>query len=681
MSLRIGVDTGGTFTDLVLVDTDSGEIRLHKLPSTPDDPSAAILLGLRELTETNGRHPSEITFLGHGTTVATNAVIEGQFAKTGLIATRGFRDIVELARQRRPHLYDLDVDKPPQIAPRNLRWELAQRTQYDGQEIEPIDLEGLNKILERIEQNDIDALAIVLLHSYANPAHEQLVRDMARERFPDLYVCASSDILPEFREYERTATTLLNASLMPLMTRYINRLEAAVLAYCPAAQCRLMQSSGGLMGFTATSEMPLSTLASGPSGGVIAATMEAVPAGFPNLITLDVGGTSTDVCLVEEGAPSFKHERSIVGHPIKIPTLDVQSVGAGGGSIAYVDDGGLLKVGPRSAGAWPGPACYGRGGEEPTVTDANVVLGYLNPDYLLSGEMPIDAAKAADAIENKVARPLGISIVEAALGIVRVVGVSIQRAIRVISVERGRDPRQLTLVAFGGAGPLHGAQLARDMAIPTVLVPRSPGVLSALGLLMADVRADFGRTVFLKSDDTSFDQLEVTYRELEQQAATWLEREGISSERRVIARTADMSYVGQAFELSVPLSDGTGEGDLLQIVQRFHEEHERAYGYAAPDAPSQIVNLRVVAVGRVAKPPLPMSTKDNGGRQARPNAHRAVHFADGQLSAGVYERALLRAGQTLMGPAVIEQLDATTLVLPDQRVDVDDHANLILQAG
>jgi N-methylhydantoinase A len=682
--LRIGVDTGGTFTDLVLIDPQSGAFRLHKLASTPDDPSRAIAQGVAELLAAHGALAAQVAYLGHGTTVATNAVIEGRLAKTALLTTAGFRDVIELGRQRRPDLYDLDKDKPHPIATRDLRREVTERMQYDGTPLVPVDPAQVRALLADLAREGVEAVAVVLLHSYANPSHEQQVKALVAAHLPGVPVCASSDVLPEFREYERTATTLLNAALMPVMSRYLSALERRVRELGVPHRPHIMQSSGGIMGPTAAAEKPINTLFSGPSAGVIGAAHVGRLAGFADLITFDMGGTSTDVCLIEQGVPAFAHQRTIGGHPIKAPTLDVHSVGAGGGSIGWIDKGGLLKVGPRSAGARPGPACYGLGGREPTVTDANVILRRLNPAYLLDGRMRIDAARSAQAITERVATPLGLSLTDAAQGIVRIVNVNMQRAIRVISVERGRDPRQFTLVAFGGAGPLHAAELAREMGIPRVLVPESPGVLCALGLLVADIRADFGRTALMPGDDADPARLTAIFSELEEQAQAWLEREGIPPEQGLLARSVDMRYLGQDYELPVPAMGGAlSAADVRVLVERFHTEHERVYGYAAHDAPTQMVSFRVVASATVPKPSFQTIDADGSDLAAARAGERAVYFAEagGYVPTPVYRRARLGPGATLTGPAILEQMDTTTVVLPGQQARVDAYRNVILETA
>ncbi|MBI2320570.1 MAG: hydantoinase/oxoprolinase family protein [Chloroflexi bacterium] len=682
MLLRIGVDTGGTFTDLALIDPQTGAFRLHKLSSTPDDPSLAIAQGIAELLAADGADPSSVAYLGHGTTVATNAVIEGHIGKTALLTTAGFRDVIELARQRRPDLYNLDIDKPHPIAARDLRRELDERTAYDGQRLRPVDPAQVRAILADLASAGVEAVAIVLLHSYANPAHERQVKALVEQHLPGVPVCSSSDVLPEFREYERTATTLLNAALMPVMSRYLGALERRVRELGLPHLPHIMQSSGGIMGPAAAGEKPVNTLFSGPSAGVIGAAHVGRLAGFADLITFDMGGTSTDVCLVEQGQPAFTHQRAIAGLPLKAPTLDVHSVGAGGGSIGWIDHGGLLKVGPRSAGARPGPACYGLGGTEPTVTDANVVLRRLNPAYLLDGRMRIDSERSAAAIAERVAQSLGRSLTDAAQGIVRIVNVNMQRAIRVISVERGRDPRQFTLVAFGGAGPLHAAELARDMGIPRVLVPESPGVLCALGLLVADIRADFGRTAPMGGDHADPARLTAIFADLEAQARAWLEREQVPADQGLLARSVDMRYLGQDYELPVAAMAGAlAAADVGTLVERFHREHERVYGYCAPDAPTQMVSFRVVASAAVPKPSFEQAAAGGGDLAVARVGEREVWFGDagGFVACPIYRRASLGPGIELRGPAVLEQMDATTVVLPGQRAYVDSYRNVILE--
>ncbi len=681
MAYRLGVDTGGTFTDLALANDTTGELVLHKLPSTPRDPSEAIVRGLMELLELRGLGPDSVAYLGHGTTVGTNAIIERKTARTALITTQGFRDVIELARQRRPDLYDLDVDKPRPLVPRNLRFEVRERTAYDGSIVTPLDEGQVRSIVGRLRELDVSAVAVCFLHSFVNPAHERRVKEIFGDFHPRCFVSLSSEVLPEFREYERFSTTMTNAALVPVMAGYLRRLEKGAAETGLRAGLRIMQSSGGVMGSVAATERPINTLFSGPSAGVIGASHVAAQAGFPDIITFDMGGTSTDVCLVEDGKPLVTTQRVVDGFPVKCPTLDVHSIGAGGGSVGWVDSGGFLKVGPGSAGAWPGPACYSQGGTEPTVTDANIVLGRLNETHLLGGRMRIDSSLSVKAL-TRLGERLGMGPVAAARGVIRIVNSNIIGAIRVISVEKGYDPRRFTLMAFGGAGPLHAAQLARDLGIPQLLVPESPGVLCALGLLLADLRADFGHTFLTPAANPDLAGVNQLLAELEEQARVWLRREDASAERSFIERSADMRYIGQDYELPVPVLAGTiDESTVGALVSRFHEAHELVHGYASPDAAVEFVALRVVARSLVSKPTFAAGRVSASDPSSALVGSRRVYFDETSefVDTPLYDRLRLVQGSRVDGPAVIEQMDSTTVVLPGQSATVDQYRNIVIR--
>jgi N-methylhydantoinase A len=681
---RLGVDTGGTFTDLALIDEATGTLRLFKLPSTPADPSEAIAEGMAAILAENGVAPDAVRYLGHGTTVATNAVIEGKVARAGLITTRGFRDIIELARQRRPHLYDLDVEKPRPLIPRHLRREIDERMRADGTVLRPVAPAQVEAIVGDFRREGVAAVAVCFLHAYANDAHEREVEALVRRAWPEAWVCTSSRVLAEFREFERFSSTIMNVALMPGMSGYLRRLQEATTRMRLGAPVHLMQSNGGVMSAAAAEERPVATLFSGPSAGVIGAAHVAGLADLHDLVTFDMGGTSTDVCLVAGGAPAIASERQVAGFPLKTPMLDVHSVGAGGGSIGWIDAGGFLKVGPRSAGARPGPACYGAGGIEPTVTDANVVLGRLSPEYLLGGRMRVDRDAAARAIQQHVADPLRLGLAEAARGMIRVVNVNMMRAIRVISVEKGSDPRQFALVAFGGAGPLHAAQLAKDLGMSRVLVPESPGLLCAIGLLVADVRADFSRTRVMETRGADLKTVNEILQDLRDQAAAWLTREKISALESLCEWAIDMRYVGQDFELPVPAMPGPiAEPDLRLLADRFHAAHERAYGYRAPQAATEMVSFRLVLRSLMPKPVFPRSPAGRGDASGAVRGGRLVFFEEAGdfVPCPIYDRGGLRAGNRLRGPAVIEQMDATTVVHPGQEAHVDEYRNIHILIG
>ena len=682
MNRAIGVDVGGTFTDLALWDGERGALAVFKLPSVPHDPALGILDGIRALIAREGVPPDQLTFVAHGTTVATNALLEGKGARTGLVTTRGFRDLLEIARQKRPHLYDLQADKPEPLVPRYLRREVGERLAWDGSTVEKLSLDEVRKALDALGAEDIEALAVCFLYSFVDPTHERLVEAEIRARCPGLFVSLSADVSPEFREYERLSTTVINAYLGPLVSRYLQRFGDEVGRLGIRAAPYVNQSNGGIISVTAAAEQPVRTLLSGPSAGVMGAAWVSAGAGIDSIITFDMGGTSTDVARVEDGRPVIGAQRTIAGYPVRIPSLEIETVGAGGGSIAWVDSGGALRVGPQSAGAHPGPACYGRGGRAPTVTDANVVLGRLSATQLLDGRMAVRRELAEQAIA-RLAAPLGASVIETARGIVSVVQTNMLGAIRIVSVRKGYDPRGYTLVAFGGAGPLHAAALARDLGIERVLVPPAPGILCALGLLVAPLRLDLVRTRVALVDPMTEAELAQGFDDLEQQASAWLDREDVPPARRRLARAFDMRYVGQNFELTVTPPAGASLG-AKALRGEFLREHERVYGYAAADEPVQIVALRLTAFGDRERPSMPAlpaaATADPGEARI---GERAVYDEEARAfqTAPVYRRERLLAGHRLSGPAIVEQMDSTTVILGGQTARVDDRANLVIQVG
>jgi len=675
----LGADVGGTFTDLTLIRLSDGKVFYHKTPSTPDDPSRAVGDGIEELLARTGVVAADIGYFGHGTTVAINALITGQAAATGLITTEGFRDVLEIRRQRQPHNYDIRMPKPPPLVPRHLRREIRERTFIHGLPNVAPDMAALDAILADFEDHGIEAVAVCFLQSYHNPAHEAEVAAAVRKRLPGAFTCASYEVLAEFREYERISTTVLNASLGPVMSRYLERLEERAGAIGVVAP-RILQSHGGVASAREAGAKSVRTLASGPAAGVTGAAFLAAKADMADIITFDVGGTSTDVCLIEGGQPLIAKEREFHGHPVRFPMVDVHSVGTGGGSIAWVDAGGFLHVGPQSAGASPGPACYDLGGTEPTVTDANVVLGRLPPDALLGGAMPISADLAHQVIGDRIAAPMGLKVEEAAQGILTILNENLIQAIRVISVEQGFDPRDFTLVAFGGAGPLLASALASELGITRVMVPPGPGLLCALGLLVADVRSDFSLTRIAGFDDAGAEGINAAFAEVEAQAHEWFETEGVETKRRSVRRAVDMRYLGQSHELTVPTQEAAfGPPDLSGLAAAFRQEHERVYGYA-PDAPVQLVTFRVTALTRVTAPPVAggeAMAKDLGAAQ---RGTRQAYFQERRrfVECPVYDRDRVPLGTRFEGPAILEQMDTTTVVLPGQAASHDDKGNLIL---
>jgi N-methylhydantoinase A len=676
MVWRVGVDSGGTFTDVCLFDDATGRIDVWKVSSTPDDPSEGIATGVAEAIARAGGTPGEITWFGHGTTVATNALIQRHGGRTGLITTDGFRDLLEIGRQKRPDLYDLMVDKPIPLVSRDLRLEVSERLRHDGSVELALDETAFRNAVRRLRAADVKAVAVCFLYGFINTAHETIASRILLEEFPEAFVSISHAVAPEFREFERLSTTVVNAYLGPVMRGYLQRLGERLRDLGVRATPHLTQSNGGVISFEQAERLPVRTVLSGPSTGVVGAQEVGKLAGYPDLITFDMGGTSTDVALLSGGACRMSAEAIVHGYPIKAPMLDIHTVGAGGGSIAHID-GGLLKVGPRSAGAHPGPVCYGLGGAEPTVTDANVLLGLLNPRYLLGGRMPIRHDLAREAI-GKLAVLLGLDPMATAQGILSVVTANMVRAIRVISVQRGYDPRDYTLIAFGGAGPLHAARLAQELDIARVLVPRNPGVLCAMGLLLTDLRADFSVTRLRTLEQAAMPDMAEAFRSLGVRARSWFENEGIAAENQRINRTVDMRYAGQNYELSVQLPEGPiGSHSIVALADGFAAMHRRLYGFTADDEPVQLVTFRVEATGIVPKAKLTQSS--NIGSTAIPDT-RPVWLA-GFVPCAVYDRDRLAAGDSFAGPAIVEQMDATTFVPAGMTARVDPWLNLILESA
>jgi N-methylhydantoinase A len=680
VKLRIGVDTGGTFTDVCLFEEESGRVAVTKLSSTPDDPSRSILNGIANILNQEKGKSSEVHYFAHGTTVATNALIQHSGARTGLITTEGFRDLLELGRQRRPDLYDLQADKPVPLVTRDLRLEVKERTTFDGRIESPLNSEAAVEASRVLKALGVKSVAICFLYSYLNPSHEKRIQEILKKEMPDVYVSASHEVLPQFREYERLSTVVINAYLGPVIEDYIRKLEIQLKQLGIEAGAYITQSNGGIISLETARYHPVRTVLSGPSAGVVGATYVGTVAGFKNLITFDMGGTSTDVSLIENGRVKVTGEMEVQGYPIRVPTLEVNTVGAGGGSVAWIDRGGHLKVGPHSKGAVPGPACYGFGNEEPTVTDANVVLRTLHPEYLLAGRMRIDAKAAWVAIE-RTARRLGMNPMDVAQGIISLVTSNMARAIRVVSVRKGYDPRDFTLVAFGGAGPLHAARLARELSIPRVLVPEVPGILCALGLLVTDMRSDYTLTRILEANQAAVPKMKSIFNELGAQARKWLNQEGVNEKDRLYRYSVDMRYQGQNYELNVSLdSEELTGGDLTHLAQRFHLLHEQNYGYSSREEPVQMVTFCLEALGRVPKVALKAYPKDGPDSRHALADTRQVFLEEKKdwVDCPVYRRDLLRHGNIITGPAIVEQMDSTTLVLPGQEAFVDFYHNILI---
>jgi N-methylhydantoinase A len=681
MAWRIGVDSGGTFTDISLFDERTGRVAVWKVASTPADPSHAVAQGVSEALARVAARASDVSYFGHGTTVATNALIQHRGAPTGLITSDGFRDLLEIGRQKRPDLYDLQADKPPVLVERRLRCEVPERLRYDGRVETALDEAAVREAARILRDAGVKAVAIGFLYSFLDPAHELAARRIVTDEFPDAFICASHEVAPEFREYERLSTTVVNACLGPVMAFYIRGVGDRLKALGITATPYLTQSNGGVIAFDMAARLPVRTVLSGPSTGVVGAQVTARLAGVQDIITFDMGGTSTDVALLQNGEARLGREAVVHGYPIKAPMLDIHTVGAGGGSIAFVDSGGLLKVGPRSAGADPGPACYNLGNNEATVTDANVALQTLNPTHLLGGRMKVRQDLARAAIDRLAAR-LGMAALAAADGIIAVVTANMARAIRVISVQRGHDPRDYTLVAFGGAGPLHAARLAAELDIRRVLVPRNPGILCAMGLLLADLRADFAVTRLMALSSAAIGEVEAVVAELRRRCQGWFAEAGVDPEARRVALSVDMRYAGQNYELSVPWPDGRVTMATIDgLAAGFAAAHQQLYGFVAEDEPVQVVTFRAEATGIVPKADIRPADDTGSDAGVTQFGRRDVWLREegGFVSCPLYDRDRLRAGNRIAGPAIVEQMDATTLIPPGAAATVDRYLNLLLE--
>jgi N-methylhydantoinase A len=678
MPWMVGVDVGGTFTDFFAFDDVSDRIVLHKVPSTPDAPAEAVIVGLRELERRYGIDLAAVTRLSHGTTVATNALIERRGGKVALIVTAGFRDLIEIGRQIRPRVFSLQDDYPAPLVPRELRFETPERITADGAPLHALAPEALPRLVEAIGAAKPDACAVCLLFSFLNPSHETMVRDALAAAYPNMFLSISCEVQPEFREYERLSTTVLNAYLQPVIDRYLGDFAKRVGETAPNATLGINQSTGGLMSVARARRVPIRTALSGPAAGTVGAIHMARLSGVADVISLDMGGTSADVALVRDLSAGTTFNKWIEGYPARLASLDINAVGAGGGSIAWFDRDGLLKVGPQSAGAKPGPACYGRGGSDATVTDANLVLGRLSPRGLLGGDMALDGGLARQAIAP-LAERLGFTIERTAHGIVGIVVANMVRAIRAISVERGHDPRAFALLPFGGAGPLHATDVAKSLGIRRCLVPFAPGILCAQGLIVSDLRETFVRTAVTPLTPGRMDDIRARIAELKAQAESWFVAEAIAKADQISAIVLDARFVGQNFELPVGLGDANPLPCPENIRRLFFAEHERAYGFHNPADPVEIVNFRLIAVGRLRQPAARPGERRKGP-PPRPIDSRPIWFSPAQAEpTPVYDRAALRPGDAISGPAVIEQLDSTTLLFPGDRAVVDPYLNLLVE--
>lgn len=696
VNYRVSVDIGGTFTDLVALSEEDGELVNIKVPTTPREPAVGVVTAIREFLAT--LEPADVSMIVHATTIATNA-ITGQMGlelpKTALITTKGFRDIIEIGRQRRHELYNLFIRRPRPLVPRRHRYGVGERLSSSGEVIKPLRCEDVRNVARKINEEGIEAVAIGFLNSYINPEHEVKAKELIEELCSDVFVTASHEVSPEHREYERFSTAVVNACLMPIVSSYITDLLKKTKELGVEARVHVMQSSGGIASGDEVRRVPASMIESGPAAGVIAASFYGKLLGTEDILSFDMGGTTAKAGLVRGYAPDVVteyevggrvHSGRIVkgsGYPVKFPFIDLSECSAGGGTIAWVDAGGALRVGPTSAGAEPGPACYGLGGEEPTITDANLVLGRLNPDYILGGRMRIRRDLSERAIRVRTCGRLGLDVVQAAAGIVEIVNSTMAKILRIVSVERGYDPREFTLMAFGGAGPMHACALAEDLGIPRIVVPINPGLFSALGMLAADFTHHISRPVMKSVDEVGVDTIEETYKEMEEAGGEVLARESTALTDVFFVRHADMRYRGQAYELTVPATKPFDEGGLRTLVERFHDRHRSVYGYAVEGEGVELINLRLIAVGVTAKPEMQRKASIGQDVSHALLASRDVFFEryGKYVESPVYVRERLEPGNVMEGPCVIEQYDATTVVYPDWRAVVDEFGSLTLTGG
>jgi N-methylhydantoinase A len=690
-TIRIGVDVGGTFTDFVLHDPRRDLVHTGKLLTTPDDPSEAIVIGIRRLLKEKGLAASELHSIVHGTTLVTNTVIERTGATVGLITTEGFRDVIEVGRETRYDLYDLFLEAPPTLVPRHRRREVSERMDFEGQVLMPLDEKAVATIArEMVERDGVEAIAVSFLHAYRNPAHERRAAEIIRGAYPDLPLTLSSEVAPEIREYERTSTACANAYVQPLMRRYLNRLETRLTEIGFAGRLYVMLSGGGIAAVQEAKDFPIRMIESGPAAGAMAASFLARLAGLDRVVSFDMGGTTAKMCLVENGAPDHKFDfeagrvRRFVkgsGLPLKVSVVDMIEIGAGGGSIARVEpSSGLMKVGPRSAGAKPGPVCYGLGGTEPTVTDADLVLGRLNPDYFLGGEMQLDLAGVRRAFKDGVARELKIPAMDSALGVQRIVDETMAAATRMHLAEKGRDPRRYTLIAFGGAGPVHAYNLARLLKMKRLVVPLGAGVASALGFLVAPPATDMVRSYVARLERLDWDHVNALFAAMTEEGSRLLREAGADPSKITLKPTADMRHVGQGFEIPVPLPSTTlGPDNLAAMREAFFASYRERFGRVVEDSPIEAMSWRLacIAPGQDIRIK-PTAAKDATTSDARRGTRDVLFEGLGSLPCAVYDRYALAPGATFEGPALVEERESTCCIGPDARVSVDQFLNLVI---
>ncbi len=692
---RVGVDIGGTFTDAVRIDESTGTIRIDKLSTTPDDPSRAFLQVVRQIMAKDGASAADVAYMVHATTVATNAVLQRNGARAGLVVTRGFRDVLEIARQVRHELYNVQTEKPPPLIPRELCLEVSERLNYRGEIQVPLDEDAVRSAATKLREAGIDSIAVCFLHSYRNPLHEQRALRLILEVHPSAEVSISSAIAPEMREYWRASTTVINAYISPIVRHYLEAIERKLRAEGIGSDLQLMQSNGGLMSAASAKDRPVFMLESGPAAGVAAAAYFAELVGSPDAVSFDMGGTTAKMGLILGYEPRVISEfeaggkagsgatKKGSGYPVLGSVLDLVEVGAGGGSIAWIDSGHVLRVGPQSSGADPGPACYMRGGTRATITDANLLLGRINPEYFLGGEIRLNVEASRAAIIETCARPMGIDPVEAAMGIIDIANSTMVQAMRLVSVARGYDPRDFSLVATGGAGPLHANQLAAELGIPTVIIPPSPGVASALGMLVSDLRHDYRVTNLHPLADLDLKSVNRIYREFEAAATAQLAGEGASGDAVEFERYFEIRYVGQSWKIRVQTPTGELRSEhLIELKRAFDAEHEKSYGYCVPDEPAEVVNVGLAAIGKIPKAELKDVAPGDASPHAAVKGTRLVYFAEaaGFVDTYVFDRYRLLMGNRVAGPAIVEEVDSTVLIQPGFEAEVVRFGILLLRS-
>ena len=691
---RIAIDIGGTFTDLVALNQKNGEILNIKVPSTSREPAKAVIKAFQDFLRKTKK--SEVSIIIHATTIATNALL-GQLnlelPKTALITTSGFRGIIEIGRQRRYELYNLFIQKPRTLIPRRLRFEVEERTGPKGEILTSLNKNQVESLAKQLEKEKVRSVAVALLFSYINQKHECEIGQILKKSLPKIYISLSSEVAPEYREYERTSTAVVNAVLMPIVSSYLDDLQRKIREPRVKAPLCIMQSDGGIATKNIVSKKPVSMVESGPAAGVIASAFYGKVLGIENILSFDMGGTTAKAGAIKEATPEVVSEYEVAGkvhsgrivkgsgYPVRYPFIDLAECSAGGGTIAWVDEGKALQVGPISAGAEPGPACYSRGGKQPTVTDANLVLGRLNPKYMLGGKMEIYPKLSEKAILEEICGKIRLELTEAAAGIIKIANSAMAKILRIVSVERGHDPRDFVLMCFGGAGPMHGCALAEELKITKIIVPHNPGLFSAYGLLAADFRNNLVKTIMKLIDEVDVKKVEAVFQKLELQGAKLLEKQRVPKVNMRFIRQMDLRYFGQSYELTISTFKPFTEKVLRQTVENFHKKHMAIYGYAAKDEPVELVNVKLIAVGIVEKPKL----KEKPLHREKPSkeaiiAKRKVFFEQDSdyIETSIYRRERLKAGNVINGPAVIEQYDATTVVYPDWMASVDRFGNIVL---